>query len=219
MIHIHPPGDGPPVTLTKTRTTASGARRRKKGDADIQMEAAKVALELKKSGVVGNANGKTPEEQLSQYMLLENIGAPMDVICDIMGVSISRVRKLKADAREMYISALTDSGVMGIVGVAFHRLDEMSRKTMALIAGLNESAEDAPVLLQAIKALTDIETRKVELLVKTGAVKVTRKVEISGALDGSRVGDPSLMSGQVAARLLNMITEDLYEPEPSEEDS
>lgn len=209
MIKIIKASKGLPLKLNAPKHTASGLERKKlkgKGqDPVAHMKAAEVAQALADKGLVGPVDDKPqdPQQMLQQYVMLENIGAPQDVISQVMKIPYAKVRDLRAEARDMYMANLSEDGVMGTLGVAFHRIEQASKKALALLATLEDKD---PRLLDAAKAVVNFETQKVEMLVRTGAVKVKRRVEISSVMDQGVQGDASLFTGADAMRLLQVLT-------------
>lgn len=210
-----PPHTWPQLDLKKPKTTAGGKRRYMLHPEKSTM-AANVAYRMKAEGVVGPKPGKkpTPDEQLEQYIMLENIGTPKDVIREVMSISDHTLGLLKGRAKDLYVHAVVEDGVMGAIGVAFHRLDIASKKVLSLLPFL-EGPRNSKAMVEATRALVQFEAQKIDLLVRTGAVKVKRKIEVHEQLDQTGSGDPSLMSGKAAMKILNLIeTSDGIDLEP-----
>lgn len=203
-----PPADLQPVNLRKPRQRAPGAPRIGKGDPQAKLLSEKAVHAMVEAGVVGKHGDEklSDDEILQQFIMLENIGAPADAMQKILGCSPQRLQTLRFQAREVYISTLTSDGVLGTIGTAFHRIENAAKKIMAQMASLQDND---PRQVELSKSLVDFETKKVDLLVRTGAVKIKRKVEISGVFDQGQIGDPSLVSGEKAMQLLQLIAMDM----------
>ena len=192
------------LNLANRKRTASKVLR-KGSDPQSQMKANTIAHSMKDAGVVGasvDGSKLSGEELLNQYITLDSIGASMDTICAILNISRPSYAVLARKSRALYVSNLSEAGVMGTIGTAFHRIDVASKRAMALLASLDDKDLRS---IDAARALVAFETQKVELLVRTGAVKVKHRIEISSEIEPDGVGDPSLMSGASAMRILQML--------------
>ena len=141
----------------------------------------------------------------SSFRTLYYAGATESVACDILGVNKFEYNKLKARYLESSVESLGEIGVMGMVALAFDKLEESSRRLMQLIAGLDEKNPKERVdMLNSLKLLTDIETKKVQLLVQTGAIKVRKKIDIGMDLHSGGAGE-RLVSGKEAQTVMDKL--------------
>lgn len=197
-------GDAPkPVNVRAPKRTASGTLRKK--DPAATMASIKAAEAMQSKGVVGppsDGSKLTGDELLHQYISLDSIGAPFDTIVAILQVSRPTVMELKRKARALYVNNLSEAGVMGTIGTSFHRIELASQRAMALLATL---ADKDPKTLDAARAVVSFESQKIDLLVRTGAIKVKHRVEVSAELEPDGMVDSTIMSGAAAMRLLSRI--------------
>ena len=107
--------------------------------------------------------------------------------------------KLKRNHLDSNVEALVEVGAVGMVALGFDKLDYASRKTMQLIAQLDQG-KNSYTLMHAIRLLKEIESEKISLLVKTGAIQVKKKVEISGSMDVNQ--SVQLLDGDKAQRIM-----------------
>ena len=149
------------------------------------------------------------EERITEYLSYEAIGAPPAIIREAMDISNKDFKVLKNLVVDYQINALQEQGVIGTVAQIYHRLDFASRKALEFIATLDTADK---TVLSALRTLTDIETRKMDLMVRSGAVNVERRISIRQDLENSRQ-DYKVITGDEALQLLAVLDED------SDEDS
>lgn len=194
-----------PVTLTKKRTEARA--RGFRGDRDKSQKQVRKAVELanklQEDGALREA--RSDEEQFAQFMMLENIGTPPDVIRQVLNIDTARFKVLRNRVRAWQVAELSEDGVVGTVSKAFHRIELAARKILMAI----ESGGDDPKLVAMLtRELVDFESRKVDLLVRTGAIKLKPKIELHHVLEErAPAGDESLVSGAQAAEILKMLVQ------------
>jgi hypothetical protein len=109
------------------------------------------------------------------------VGADAATICRILRINRSTYLNMKTAHVERAIDSLADVGVIGMVALSFDKMEEASRQALSMAANL-DGVDCAQNKLAALRLVKDIEAEKINLLVKTGAIKVKKKVEISGNL-------------------------------------
>jgi len=218
--------DGKPLSFTSPKTTPSGnkedsrlmSRERERERVDIKESINKlIASGAIKSRTNADAVDINDPDLRQDFGRLLYMGAPMDLVCRVLCVSTATYTKLKRMHLEASVDALGEVGVVGMVAQAFDKLEFASNRSLQLIAALGNQKEDRADLIAAINTLKAIESEKVNLLVRTGAIKIKRKVEISTHLE-SGTSQKELYSGGKAQQVMLDIVASLGDINESDED-
>jgi hypothetical protein len=205
--------DATPVAVPKDKKKSTP----KPEGAPSKAEAKNLAAKLVAEGAITTrewgSTDTTDPKLVEDFGRLMYLGVPRTVTCDILKISPPTYYTLKKKFIENAIEAMADTGAVGMVALSFDKLEEASRRTLQLIASLDDNAADRNALLNAINTLKSIETEKINLLVKTGVVKVKKKIEISGELSTTSVATADLFSGDKGQKLILSLAEAMSEVE------
>lgn len=160
------------------------------------------------------SNDLTDPKLREDFGRLLYVGANKGAVCEILQISSVTYDKLKRQHIEAAVESLAEMGVVGTVALSFEKLEEASRRASQLVASLGDTKEDRQDLMNALRLLQGLESEKINLLVKTGAIKVKKKIEISTAMEkGSAI---ELFSGEKAQRVMVNLMTALVEEEDAE---
>jgi hypothetical protein len=140
------------------------------------------------------------------------LGAPRRIVNKVLSISNDSYLKLSRNHLERQVNSLQEIGVIGMVARSFDNLEHASMRAMQLMAALTNEKKDQHYLLRAIETVKSIEAEKINLLVKTGAIKVKKHVEISGQLQATT--DSALFSNEKAQKVMLSLISALADDEP-----
>lgn len=189
--------DARPLKLTKRKTAASGKVRSKAKGAMGVPAAKEMAKALVDIGVIDH--DKPLLSRVPEFMTLESMGTPPDVMREVMGLTQSQYNKLRQFSIDHQVSMLQETGALGTIAQAMTRLEHASQKALAHLSTIKVSDK---AVLDAVRMLSDIESRKVDILVRTGAVKVEKKIVIQQEMTANTRRDFHVLSGRAALRIL-----------------
>jgi hypothetical protein len=217
-----------PVDLKKHKRTASGELRREPA-ATSERQKAKVEVEvaveraIKTGEIVVREKGAivdtTDPELREHFGRMLFMGATQDLICEVLKIQRDTYRRLKRLHLESVVESLAETGVMGMVALSFDKMEMASTKTLQLINSLGVSEKDRADLIGAVRLLKDIENDKVSMLVKTGAIKVKKRAEISAHLEVLSGSSQPLLTGEKAQQVMVRVMADLVDAIEDDDES
>lgn len=132
------------------------------------------ARDLKKDPVLDRTDPKLIEE-FTRLML---VGANAGAVRAIMQLTQQEYDDLRKAALESSITELSNDGILGTIAQSFSVLQEGSRRALQVLAGLDDEPKNRNDLLNTIRLVKEMEQAKIDLLIRTGAVKVKKHVQI-----------------------------------------
>lgn len=132
------------------------------------------ARDLKKHPAIDRTNPKLIEE-FTKLML---VGATQQAVRSIMQLTQQEYDDLRKAAIESSITELSTDGILGTIANTFTVLQEGSRRALQVMAGINDDPKNRNDLFNAIRLVKEMEQAKIDLLIRTGAVKVKKHVQI-----------------------------------------
>jgi hypothetical protein len=138
------------------------------------------------------------------------VGVPDSDIRRVLRISRAQLVQMRREHVEQAVEALSSTGVVGVVAMSFDKLEEAGRRAMQLAA----TADSPRLTIEALRLVKDLETSKIDLLVKTGAIKVKKKIEISGSLEHGT--NPEQYEGERAQRVLLQLATMVVEEEDAD---
>lgn len=118
-------------------------------------------------------------ETLDQFIRLFNIGAPEEVILQVLNLNKNKYNFLLRKYQEMCVEGILELGPLGVLGTAYHRLHELSQKALSIVAQLDsKDSAGRKEVLELMRFVKDTEAEKVRMMVTTGAVANRKKVPL-----------------------------------------
>lgn len=152
---------------------------------------------------------------LQQFLSLVSVGADDRTILRMLGVGPMGLKDLKGMYYEMCIDQLSGKGILGAVAESFMRLQEASRRCVAAISVLSEDQvslgpdgkphiipKDLKLTKDYLLTLATIERTRIEMLVKTGAVRPKKRMDASKLFEGSTDRAIPAITGAEGQRLM-----------------
>lgn len=137
------------------------------------------ARDLKTEPVKDRSNPDLIEE-FSKLLL---VGANAFTIRSILQLTHTEYEDLHKAATEAMIRELSNTGILGTVALSFSTLQEASRRALQALASIGEGKDERDDLLSTIQVVTQVEKAKIDLLIRTGAVKVKKQVELTARFE------------------------------------
>lgn len=216
-----------PIDLKKAKTTASGVvkkepittRERKASKQEIEV----VIDRAIKNGTLVPRSGDSPADTTDpklreDFGRLIYIGATRDTICEILKIPIETYRRLKREWLEATVDSLAETGVIGMVAMSFDKLEFASQRLLQTIASIGDKPEERSDLITAINALRNNEVDKVTLLVKTGAIKIKKKTDVSIQMESLTGGTQPLLTGDKANSIMVRVLGKIVEASEADDD-
>lgn len=132
------------------------------------------ARDLKQHPAIDRTNPKLIEE-FTKLML---VGANAQAVRAIMQLTQQEYDDLRKACLESAITELSTDGILGTIANSFTVLQEGSRRALAVLAGIGDKPTERNDLFNAIRLVKEMEQAKIDLLIRTGAVKVKKHVQI-----------------------------------------
>lgn len=126
---------------------------------------------------------RTSPELIEQFTNLLMVGANSSAIRAIMQLTQAEYDDLHKSSVESMIAGLANTGILGTVALSFSTLQEASRRALQALAQIDDKAENRSDLLSTIQVVTQVEKAKIDLLIRTGAVKVKKHVELTARFE------------------------------------
>lgn len=181
-------------------------------DTAIEKMLARGDVTARPEGFVAHHDDPDVREEFGRLLF---VGASSDQIRRILRMSPGLYLKMKQRHVEQAVESLADVGVIGMVALSFEKMEEASRRALQLAANMGD--KNPAQLIAALRLVKDIESNKIDLLVRTGAIKVKKKVEISGQLVGSSTDlDGGEKAQRVMLNIMQLIEADTVEVGPIE---
>lgn len=219
--------DAKPIDLKKTKRTASGSIRkensvseeRKRSKEEVEIVVDKM---IKRGDIVvreKSGTTDTTDPSLREHFgKLLYVGANQETICEILKIPRDTYRRLKRQHLESVVESLAETGVMGMVALSFDKMEMASARTLQLIAGLGDTPDERQDLVSAVRLLKDIENDKIGMLVKTGAIRVKKRADISAQLEVLSGGTQPLLTGEKAQAVMIKVMANLVEAIEGDDD-